>query len=101
MPGRRTRSLPCNESARFRAELPIIHFGASHQTPRTRFGTSCRIAIGTGITPMLYMVIEHFKDGAVPEIYRRFREKGRLMPAGLDYVASWISDDMKNCWPAM
>jgi hypothetical protein len=50
---------------------------------------------------MHYMVIEHFKDGAAPDIYRRFREKGRMMPAGLDYVASWISDDMKTCWQVM
>lgn len=29
---------------------------------------------------MLYMVIEHFHDGAAPEIYKRFRENGRMMP---------------------
>jgi len=50
---------------------------------------------------MLYMVIEHFKDGAGPEIYRRFREKGRMMPEGLDYISSWISDDLKTCWQVM
>ncbi len=48
---------------------------------------------------MLYMVIEHFKDA--PEIYRRFREKGRMMPVGLDYVSSWISADMKVCYQLM
>jgi Domain of unknown function (DUF3303) len=37
---------------------------------------------------MLYMVIEQFKDA--PEIYRRFREKGRMMPNGLNYISSWI-----------
>jgi hypothetical protein len=50
---------------------------------------------------MLYMVIEHFKEGAVPEIYGRLREQGRLMPEGLDYVSSWISDDWKTCWQVM
>ncbi|MDQ6912492.1 MAG: DUF3303 domain-containing protein [Verrucomicrobiota bacterium] len=45
---------------------------------------------------MLYMVIERFKDA--PEIYRRFREKGRMMPAGLEYVSSWISADMRVCY---
>ena len=50
---------------------------------------------------MLYMVIEHFKEGAAPEIYRRFHEKGRMMPKTLEYVASWISDDMKTCWQLM
>ena len=47
---------------------------------------------------MLYMVIELLKEGAEPEIYRRFREKGRMMPAGLEYVSSWIDMDFKICW---
>jgi hypothetical protein len=47
---------------------------------------------------MLYMVVERFKQGAAPEIYRRFREKGRMMPAGLEYVSSWIDHDLKICW---
>jgi hypothetical protein len=50
---------------------------------------------------MLYMVIEHFREGAAPEIYRRFREKGRMMPEGLQYVSSWISHDLKMCWQVM
>jgi tRNA splicing endonuclease len=36
---------------------------------------------------MLYMVIEHFKNA--PAIYRRLREKGRMMPDGLNYISSW------------
>jgi hypothetical protein len=47
------------------------------------------------------MVIEHFKEGAAPEIYRRFREKGRMMPDGLDYVSSWIDHNFKVCWQIM
>jgi hypothetical protein len=50
---------------------------------------------------MLYMVVERFKDGAAPEIYRRFREKGRMMPAGLEYVSSWIDLDFKICYQLM
>jgi hypothetical protein len=50
---------------------------------------------------MLYMVIERFKEGATPEIYRRFREKGRMMPEGLEYVSSWIDDDFRICWQLM
>ena len=50
---------------------------------------------------MLYMVIERFKEGAAPEIYRRFREKGRMMPEGLGYVSSWIDLDFKVCWQLM
>ncbi len=50
---------------------------------------------------MLYMIIERFKEGAAPEIYQRFREKGRMMPAGLEYVSSWIDSDFKVCWQLM
>ena len=45
------------------------------------------------------MVVEHFKDA--PEIYRRFREKGRMMPEGLNYVSSWIDADFKKCFQLM
>jgi Domain of unknown function (DUF3303) len=48
---------------------------------------------------MLYMVVEHFKDA--PAIYQRLREKGRMMPEGLEYVSSWIDVDMKICWQLM
>lgn len=48
---------------------------------------------------MLYMVVERFKNA--PEIYGRLREKGRMMPAGLQYVSSWISADMKVCYQLM
>jgi hypothetical protein len=48
---------------------------------------------------MLYMVIERFKDA--PAIYRRLREKGRMMPEGLEYVSSWIDVDLKTCWQLM
>jgi hypothetical protein len=47
------------------------------------------------------MVIERFKEGAEPTIYRRFHEKGRMMPAGLEYVSSWIDMDFKICWQLM
>jgi hypothetical protein len=45
------------------------------------------------------MVVETFKDA--PEIYRRFGEKGRLMPAGLNYVSSWIDTDFNKCFQLM
>jgi len=50
---------------------------------------------------MLYMVIERFKENAAPEVYRRFHEKGRMIPAGLEYVSSWIDLDFKFCWQLM
>ena len=50
---------------------------------------------------MLYMVIEHFHEGAGPEVYKRFREQGRMMPDGLNYVASWIEPDFTRCFQVM
>jgi hypothetical protein len=50
---------------------------------------------------MLYMVVERFKEGIAPEIYRRLREKGRMMPEGLDYISSWIGLDFKICYQLM
>ena len=40
---------------------------------------------------MLFMVIERFKPGKAPEIYRRFRERGRMAPEDVKYVASWVA----------
>lgn len=48
---------------------------------------------------MLFMVVETFKNEA--EIYRRFRDKGRMMPEGLSYVSSWIQNDFKKCYQLM
>lgn len=50
---------------------------------------------------MKYMVIERFRPGAAREIYRRFAEKGRMMPHGLNYVESWIVDDLSMCYQLM
>lgn len=50
---------------------------------------------------MLYMVIERFREGAGPEVYKRFREHGRMMPDGLNYVASWIEPDFSRCFQVM
>ncbi len=50
---------------------------------------------------MLYMVVERFKEGAAPAIYQRFREKGRMMPPGLEYVSSWIDLDFTVCYQLM
>ena len=50
---------------------------------------------------MLYMVIEHFHDGAAPEVYKRVRERGRMMPDGLNYAASWIEPNFNRCFQIM
>ena len=50
---------------------------------------------------MLYMVVEHFRDGNALPVYRRFREHGRLAPDGLRYVVSWVSNDLRRCFQIM
>ncbi len=49
----------------------------------------------------LYMVIENFKNGDAVPVYRRFRDHGRLAPAGLSYVASWVNDKLDRCYQLM
>jgi hypothetical protein len=50
---------------------------------------------------MLFMVVEHFKDRDPRPVYKRFAEKGRLMPDGLKYVNSWIEVGMDRCFQVM
>ena len=50
---------------------------------------------------MLYMVVERFKEGAAPEVYRRARDKGRMMPDGLEYVSSWVDLGFQTCYQLM
>ena len=48
-----------------------------------------------------YMVIEHFRPGCVDKVYSRFQEKGRMLPEGLRYVDSWLSNDGLRCFQLM
>lgn len=50
---------------------------------------------------MLYMIIEHFKNGDPAPVYARFRERGRLAPDGLKYVSSWVTHDLAHCYQVM
>jgi hypothetical protein len=50
---------------------------------------------------MKYMVIERFQSGDPVPVYRRFREEGRLAPDGVEYVSSWITTDLKQCFQVM
>lgn len=51
---------------------------------------------------MLFMVIERLggREGAAA-VYRRFRERGRMTPDGLRYVASWVEPDYGRCFQLM
>jgi len=50
---------------------------------------------------MLFMVIERFKNGAAAAVYQRYREQGRMMPDGLEYIDSWVEPDLGRCFQLM
>jgi len=50
---------------------------------------------------MHYMITERFHPEKVKQLYQRFAEKGRMLPEGVEYVNSWVSDDLTVCWQLM
>jgi hypothetical protein len=46
------------------------------------------------------MVVERYTHGAAP-VYQRAAERGRLLPAGLTYVDSWIDERLDRCFQLM
>jgi hypothetical protein len=50
---------------------------------------------------MMFMVIESFHSGKAPEVYRRFREQGRMAPEGVRYVSSWVDLGFRRCFQVM
>jgi hypothetical protein len=47
------------------------------------------------------MVIERYKNHDARSVYLRFKEKGRMMPDGLQYVGSWVEDNFDRCFQLM
>jgi Protein of unknown function (DUF3303) len=58
------------------------------------------VADETGNT-MLFMVIEHFKNCDAAPVYRRYQAEGRMTPAGLQYVDSWVEQNFARCFQLM
>jgi len=50
---------------------------------------------------MRFMVIERFHDGDAGPVYRRLAERGRMLPAGVTYLDSWIAADGSCCYQLM
>jgi hypothetical protein len=48
-----------------------------------------------------FMVIEHFPSGGIKSIYQRFKDDGRMMPEGLEFVSSWVTADLNTCYQVM
>jgi hypothetical protein len=47
------------------------------------------------------MVVEKFRNGDPVPVYRRFRERGRLVPEGVQYVSSWVDEKLERCFQLM
>ncbi len=50
---------------------------------------------------MQFMVIETYRNQDAKTIYGRFRDKGRMLPEGLTFVASWVTADLDRCFVVM
>jgi hypothetical protein len=50
---------------------------------------------------MLFMVIERFKNGNARLVGERFRHRGRMLPEGLVYHASWVDPAGARCFQVM
>ncbi len=48
-----------------------------------------------------FLVIERFNNGDPLPVYRRMRDQGRQAPTGLEYVTSWITEDLTTCYQVM
>jgi hypothetical protein len=50
---------------------------------------------------MLFMVIERFAGDDMVPAYARLRERGRSLPAGLEFVGSWVEANFARCFQLM
>ena len=50
---------------------------------------------------MLFMVIEHFKNGDLNPVGERFERTGRMLPEKVVYHASWVDSENARCFQVM
>jgi hypothetical protein len=50
---------------------------------------------------MLLMVIERFKNGDARPIGERVAQRGRMLPEGVTYHASWVDAEGTRCFQIM
>lgn len=72
------------------------HLTVAFRSPQGEWGADITV-----IAAILFMIVEHFRDGDPAPVYRRFREEGRLVPAGLEYLGSWVTADLTRCYQVM
>ena len=47
---------------------------------------------------MLFMIVERFRNGDPVPVYRRFRDRGRQLPPGVEYIGSWVGSNLTVCY---
>jgi len=50
---------------------------------------------------MLFMVIERFRNDDMLPVYKGVRDGGRKLPAGLQYIDSWVEPNFSRCFQLM
>ncbi len=48
-----------------------------------------------------FLIIETYKPNKRDEVYQRFSKKGRMLPAGVEYINSWVTEDLQMCYQIM
>jgi Domain of unknown function (DUF3303) len=48
-----------------------------------------------------YMIVERFKNHDPVPVYRRFLDRGRLLPDSLQYLSSWVDEKLERCFQLM
>jgi hypothetical protein len=48
-----------------------------------------------------YMIIERYKPGCWDKVYERYNTRGRMLPAGLNYLNSWTNKEKNICYQLM
>lgn len=47
------------------------------------------------------MIVERFRTPGARDVYRRARDRGRMLPEGVRYVSSWVDLDFTCCFQLM
>lgn len=50
---------------------------------------------------MLFMVVENFTEHGLEPMAERFRLRGRMLPEGVVYIASWMEASGGRCFQLM
>jgi hypothetical protein len=87
LPGEEVREAPTWHARRCLGDIGMSAAGGSWHAQRER--------------RFWPMVVETFRNQDAKAIYRRLREKGRMMPVGLKFVSSWVAADLGRCFQLM